>query len=253
MQRTSKVVVAVVLIVGGTMSALAQDGASPAEQQIFQLTNQARAENGLGQLTWDASLAYAAKAHVELMVKNQILAHQYPGEADLTTRAGQAGAHFQAIAENIAQGPSAEAVAREWMKSAPHRANILDPKMTSLGVAAIENSGTLYAVEDFANGVAQMSAEQVEQKVGQLLQQRGIEPSGPKQDARQTCPMQTGNAGSSRPLLVMRWQGSDLSKLPDVLEQQIRSGKYHTAAIGACPPADLKNGFTSYRVAALLY
>ena len=32
----------------------------------------------------------------------------------------------------------------------------------------------------------------------------------------------------------MRWQGSDLSRLPEVLEQQISTGRFHTAAVGAC-------------------
>ncbi len=259
MQGMSKVVLATVLAVGCmTATGWAQDGASPdgasaAEQQILQFTNQARSEHGLGPLIWDASLASAAKAHAVLMVKNQTLSHEYPGEGNLTVRAGQAGAHFQAIAENIASGPNAEAVEKQWMKSVPHRTNILDPQMTVIGIAAIENSGTLYAVEDFANGVAKMSVDQVEDKVGQLLRDRGIEPSGPKNDARKTCDMQSGNAGASHPLVVMRWQGSDLSKLPDELEQQVKSGKYHTAAVGACAPANAQNGFTSYRVAALLY
>ena len=39
------------------------------------------------------------------------------------------------------------------MNSPPHRANILDPEMDSLGVAVIERNGELFAVQDFALAV----------------------------------------------------------------------------------------------------
>jgi hypothetical protein len=35
-------------------------------------------------------------------------------------------------------------------------------------------------------------------------------------------------------------------------EERIRSGQYHSAAVGACP-SDGKTGFSSYRVAVALY
>jgi hypothetical protein len=36
------------------------------------------------------------------------------------------------------------------MNSPPHRANILDPELDSLGVAVVERNGELFAVQDFA-------------------------------------------------------------------------------------------------------
>ena len=40
----------------------------------------------------------------------------------------------------------------------------------------------------------------------------------------------------------MRWEGSDLTQLPQVLEQQIQSGHYHTAAVGACDSGAARTG-----------
>ena len=118
------------------------------------------------------------------MKDEKTLSHQYPGEQDLQARAAQAGAHFQAIAENIAMGPSAEAIEKQWMNSVPHRQNILDPQMNAIGIAVIEKNGYLYAVEDFANASESLTKEQVEQKVGDLLRQQKIDPSAPRNDRR---------------------------------------------------------------------
>src|ERR1700677_1258958 len=81
---------------------IAQANASPAEQSLFQLANQARAAHNLPPLHWDNTLAHAARAHVQRVVHEQgEYQHQYPGEPDLMTRGAQAGAHFVTIAENI--------------------------------------------------------------------------------------------------------------------------------------------------------
>ena len=90
------------------------------------------------------------------MVGESELSHQYPGEADLVTRAGQQGAHFRSVAENVALGPTPQAIEQEWMHSAPHRANILDPQMNAIGIGIVKKGGSYYAVEDFADSVAQL-------------------------------------------------------------------------------------------------
>jgi hypothetical protein len=223
------------------------------EQQVMQATNADRAEHGLAPLNWDPALAQAAAQHAQIMAGQPALSHQYPGEPDLVARGGAAGAHFRSIAENVALGPSSEALEQEWMNSPPHRANILDPRMNSIGVGMVKRGANYYAVEDFADDVAQLGPEQVEQKVGQLLQQRGLQPAGLTEDARQTCAMDHGSAGGSRPGFIMRWQGTDLGRLPEVLEQKISTGQYHKAAVGACDSGNPGQGFTTYKIAVMLY
>jgi uncharacterized protein YkwD len=55
------------------------------------------------------------------------------------------------VAENIGYGNvTAEALMKTWMASSHHRANILNPKLSHLGVgAARSKSGHWYAVQDF--------------------------------------------------------------------------------------------------------
>ncbi len=236
------------------VAALAQISPPPQEKQILDLTNRDRAAQGLTPLAWDSSLAEAARKHVQIMVQYGQLSHQYPGEPALVVRAGQAGAHFSAVAENVAEGPTPAAIEQEWMHSTPHRTNILDPQMNHLGVAIAARDGQLYAVEDFSSAVASLSPSEVEQRVGGLLREHGIEPSGPTAEARKDCAMESGSAGPSHPLFIMRWESSNINALPPQLIQQLGNGKLKTAAVGACSSTSRPNqGFTTYRVAVLLY
>lgn len=240
-----------------SISICASQTAAPAtstmEQDLFRMTNAARSEQGLAPLQWDESLARAAHAHAELMLETGQFSHELPGEASLAVRAAQAGAHFQAIAENIAEGPGVDSIQHSWMNSPPHRANILDANLNAVGFAVVGHGSYFYAVADFSRAVAIQSLDQVEAAVGKLLLARGIQASGSVRDARQSCEMSHGTAGGSSPLFVMRWQGADLSRLPDRLEDQLRTHSYRTAAVGACSSANAESGFTTYRVAVLLY
>ena len=185
------------MTVTATMAALAGMpvlGQQSPEQQVMALANADRAQHGLAPLKWDPVLAQAAAEHAQLMAQQPALSHQYPGEPDLAARAGAAGAHFRSIAENVALAPNPEALEQEWMHSPPHRANILNPSMTTIGVGLVQRGGNYYAVQDFAATVAEMGPDQIEQKIGQLLQQRGLQPAGMTQDARQTCEMDHGAA-----------------------------------------------------------
>jgi cysteine-rich secretory family protein len=222
-------------------------------RQLLTLTNQDRAAQGLGSLRWSPELAQAAQLHDELMVQHNDLQHQFPDEPDVPTRAGQAGAHFRAIAENIATGPNAADMERQWMHSAMHRTNILDPQMNVIGIALIHQKGEVWAVEDFAQAVESLGPTEIEQQVMGLLAQQGMPDTKATADAGQTCEMPHGSAGGSRPRFVMRWEGSDLSRLPDVLVSKLQSGQFHSAAIGVCDSAHPGQGFTTYRVAVLLY
>jgi hypothetical protein len=51
----------------------------------------------------------------------------------------------------------------------------------------------------------------------------------------------------------MLWQESDLTHLPQQLQDRIASGHYRQAAVGSCPAQDVEGSFTAYRVAVLLY
>lgn len=225
---------------------------SSEEMQLMQATNQDRAQHGLGPLRWDPALARAAQAHAYEMVRHGELSHQYAGEPDLMTRAGHDGAHFSTVAENIAVAPNPQSVESEWMHSPPHRHNILDPRLTTVGIGLVRQGNSLWAVEDFSAAVVQMGSSQIEQKVEQMVAERGIRSVTASSAARQTCAMDHGFTGT-RPNFIMRWEGSDLNRLPDVLEEKISTGRYKSAAVGACSSDNRGQGFTTYRMAVLLF
>jgi uncharacterized protein YkwD len=123
---------------------------SASEKALFDAANRERAARKLAPLKWNASLASAARAHARKMAQENRLEHQFPREMDLGTRIRVAGVPFTAVAENVAQGPSAAGIHAQWMNSPPHRANLLDPELDSIGIAVAEGKGQLFAVQDFA-------------------------------------------------------------------------------------------------------
>jgi hypothetical protein len=223
------------------------------EQTLLQLANQARTQRNLPPLRWDNSLSKAARAHLQWVLRNpNQLLHQYPGEPDLVTRGASAGAHFGTIAENIGgHGDNPAALHQIWMTTPTHRANLLDPNLNVVGIAVVEDQGLLYAVEDFAHDVPALTPSSVEGQVAKLLQAQGLAPAASNEDARKTCTMPQGQAGT--PKLVIQWDGSDVSHLPDAVLQQLNKTRYTSAAVGACPGRQPNQQFTTYHIAVLLY
>ena len=171
-------------------------GPTVAEQYLLSAANAERAQRGLQPLHWDRALYDAANYHAEQMAGRESISHRYDGEPELTVRGQQAGARFSVISENVAEAPSAVMIQDAWMNSEKHRENLLDPRVDSIGIRVIERGDRLYAVEDFDRSVTNLSLEQQEVAVGQLLQLRSAVRCLPTtQDARRTCSMESGYAG----------------------------------------------------------
>jgi uncharacterized protein YkwD len=224
-------------------------------EQLFQMGNQARAAQGLAALQWDPALAAAALNHCERMAVEGPLSHQYAGEPDLSVRAGQAGAHFSLIEENIAVGPQPATIHQAWMNSPGHRENLLSPQVDRVGFAVVARGNQLYAVADFGRAVAVLTPEQVEAKVANLVTATGVAAHGSSDGAREACALDHGLPAlldDRRPEFIMRWQDAELDRLPGALLDRIATGKYHEAAVGSCPTQNGETTFTAYRVAVLL-
>jgi uncharacterized protein YkwD len=225
-------------------------------EQLFELANQARAQAGVRGVNWDPALSESALEHCELMAQEGPIAHQYAGEPDLATRAGQAGAHFNLIEENVAIGPTPEAIHDAWMRSEGHRANLLNADVDRIGVAVVEARGVLYAAEDFSRAVPVLSRSQVEIVVSRLVSASGVAIVADPTPARAACATDEGmprSAGGQEPQFAMRWQSGDLTRLPQALVERLASERYRQAAVGSCAPQGAEGSFTVYRVAVLLY
>lgn len=227
--------------------------ASVAEQYLFSAANAERAERGLPTLKWDETLHHAAERHAGEMAARESISHQYPGEADLADRGRNAGARFTVISENVAEAWSAPEIHDAWMHSPDHRANLLDPRVNSIGISVERRDGQLYAVEDFDRSVASLPFEDQEAEIAELVQSEArVSVLPDREDARRTCEMATGYAGARKPWFVMRFTAASLDRLPSQLRAKLATGKYHTAAVGACD-AKGTGPFTAYAVAVMLF
>jgi uncharacterized protein YkwD len=233
-------------------AAIGQNPQNSPERILLESANHDRGEKGLPPLKWDTSLAAAARQHALRLAQQDVLSHQLPGEPDLSARAGRAGARFSTIAENVAEGPRVEEIHQQWMNSPPHRANLLDPELTSVGIAVAKGNGIFFAVEDFSNAAGQLSLQDQESLVASQLKMRGIRILNYTVDARRTCSLDNSYAGNHEPSFVLHYATPSLQTLPDMLEQRIQSGKYRSGAVGACP-AGKDKGLTGYRIAVMLF
>src|SRR5437867_4550173 len=154
------------------------------ERELFELLNHERAANNLPELKWDDGLFKAARQHALLMLNLNIMEHQLPGEPRLEERLTNAGARFTYIAENIAIGKDSSTIHSGWMHSPGHRANILSPRVTAVGIAVVRGTAGLFAVQDFAQSFGNFSLEQQEKQVASLLSAKGLHVTGVPDDAR---------------------------------------------------------------------
>ena len=103
--------------------------------EVVDLTNRQRAGAGLPPLTTDPLLTTAAQAHSADMVARVFYSHTSPEGRQPWDRAADAGARRHSIGENIACGQRSPAeVVDGWMNSPGHRANILKPDFTHIGI-----------------------------------------------------------------------------------------------------------------------
>jgi uncharacterized protein YkwD len=214
-------------------SAPAGRPSNSAEQMLYDAVNRERASLGLQQLQWDIALANAARLHTSLLAANDALSHRFSGEADLQTRLRTAGANFRLVAENVAQAPNVESLHIAWMNSPPHRANILDPQVNSIGIAIERRGEQLYATQDFSASVLQMNREEQEQQVARLLQANGLSIIANPEEARKSCD-QNRTFYTTQPVSISRFETSDLSRLPNDLARIAASGRFRRATVGAC-------------------
>jgi uncharacterized protein YkwD len=145
-----------------TQSSFTED----AERRVMTLTNAVRKENGLQPLQTDGRLTEAARYFAGYVAKTDKLEHDADGSAP-ADRAKMHGYSYCIIAENLASEYSSAGFTPErlagnfvegWSKSPTHRANMLEPEVTQIGVgiAAGTQSGEYYAVQMFGRPMSQM-------------------------------------------------------------------------------------------------
>lgn len=103
--------------------------------KVLDLTNQFRAQNGLGALKLNGELNAAAQNHSQDMAVSDYFSHTGKNGSQPWDRAKVVGYEAQAMGENIAAGyATPETVVQGWIDSPGHRANLLNSNYTELGV-----------------------------------------------------------------------------------------------------------------------
>lgn len=120
------------------------------EQQLLDLTNQARANSGLSMLRMDPRLCRAARLHSANMARLNSMSHNLEGKSH-QHRTMEAGYPSGMVAENIcySQG-NPQAAINTWLNSSGHRANMLSYQYSDLGVGiGYSNNGQPYYTQVF--------------------------------------------------------------------------------------------------------
>jgi uncharacterized protein YkwD len=105
-------------------------------------------------LKWNESLAAVALAHSRSMLEQRFFGHVEPDGRTLSRRVNEAGIPWQHLGENIAiyetvLGAEA-AFMNEPRSQRNHRANILNPGYTDVGIGIVQGpNGSLYITQDF--------------------------------------------------------------------------------------------------------
>ena len=103
---------------------------------LLAITNQNRANNGLGALQLNAQLSTAAQNKANHMIANNYWAHFAPDGTSPWFFVNNAGYAYQKAGENLAYGyATSAAVMIGWMNSPSHAANILDGDYQEVGFA----------------------------------------------------------------------------------------------------------------------
>lgn len=117
-----------------------QTGVASYEEQVVQLVNNIRAQNGLGALKLDEELCRVARYKSQDMHDKKYFSHTSPTYGSPFDMMKQFGISYRTAGENIAKGyRTPEAVVDGWMNSSGHRANILNSSYTRIGVGFVED------------------------------------------------------------------------------------------------------------------
>ena len=109
-------------------------------QQVVNLVNEERSKEGLSPLTIDSKVQAAAMVRAKECEIS--FSHTRPDGSNFASAVKEQNVSYRSSGENIAYGQQTpEAVMNAWMNSSGHRANIMNPNFTTIGVGYYENAG----------------------------------------------------------------------------------------------------------------
>lgn len=113
--------------------------------RVLELVNIERANAGVAPLVLDEALCNAANMRAIEMDRTGEFSHTRPGGRECFTVVDYCNIGYMMCGENIAAGqPTPEEVMNSWLGSAGHKANILSPEYTKMGLGYSTGGGGEY-------------------------------------------------------------------------------------------------------------
>lgn len=120
-----------------------------AERRMLELLNEARRTAGAQPVVADSELRRVAAGHTEDMVDHGFFGHVSPSQGTPQDRVLRSGIMISVFGENIASASTPEDAHTGLMESPGHRANMLNPAFTHVGIAADKNASGLVVTLNF--------------------------------------------------------------------------------------------------------
>ena len=122
------------------------NGLTADEQEVFDLINQQRINNGLSALVINQELQAVARDKAQDMVDNNYFSHTSPVYGSPFDMIKNYGITYKAAGENIAGNSSNSGAVTAWMNSEGHKANILSNSFNYTGIGIVNSSkyGKIY-------------------------------------------------------------------------------------------------------------
>lgn len=124
-------------------------GLSSTEQQLFTMHNNERARSGIGVLVLDQTLVSIARRRASEMASRGYFGHMSPTGESAVSLVVASGLGYRSMAENIARNDypdasSASTAMSGFLGSPSHRANILNPNLTRVGIGVAFSGNRKY-------------------------------------------------------------------------------------------------------------
>lgn len=130
-----------VIVLAGLALLVASSACTPEEEDAFRAVNTLRAAHGLRWLDWNDGAYDKAVAWSHHMAAEGELSHSKLSDG--------VPAGWTVLGENVAYAGSVAAAMDALERSAPHRANLLSTKFTSIAIGIVERDGRIWVTEVF--------------------------------------------------------------------------------------------------------
>jgi uncharacterized protein YkwD len=154
----SKVKFGLLLVIVALITSFSMKSKPLSALEILDLVNRDRTAHGLSELSLNSTLNEAALAKAEDMTVHGYFSHTSPTGATPWHWFKAMGYDYTFAGENLAEGYSdAIELEKSWMASESHRANILSPHYSELGLAIVVYQNKNLVVQLFGSKDAKLS------------------------------------------------------------------------------------------------